>query len=150
VSNIIDNGEIYERCIDKALETMRLATKETKSQSENRYTRDNVYRNVINHYAKMYYEFETNECFKHQQKERQIEYEQMVYHLGRRRHMQQRIMKRGSKREELSSLERGDKIRRKSDGKLFTYTGRDGSDDENYGHVKEMAVPVYLPDFEKE
>ncbi|WP_182006358.1 hypothetical protein [Priestia aryabhattai] len=47
-------------------------------------------------------------------------------------------------------LERGDKIRRKSDGKIFTYTGKAESDYEDYGHVKEMAVPVHLPDFEKE
>ncbi|AKO91965.1 hypothetical protein BEH_07550 [Priestia filamentosa] len=43
----------------------------------------------------------------------------------------------------------GDKIIRKRDGKLFTYIGTDDSDDDNYGHVKEMLVPVYLPDFEK-
>ncbi|MED3974634.1 hypothetical protein P4639_14670 [Priestia megaterium] len=49
-----------------------------------------------------------------------------------------------------SLLDKGDKIRRISDGKLFTYTGPDDSDDENYGHVEEMLVPVYLPDFEKE
>ncbi|MEM4994915.1 hypothetical protein WKH56_20335 [Priestia sp. SB1] len=47
-------------------------------------------------------------------------------------------------------MEIGDKIRRKGDGKLFTYIGRDDSGDENYGHVEEMLVPVYLPDFEKE
>lgn len=52
--------------------------------------------------------------------------------------------------EEEHALKQGDKIRRKGDGKLFTYTGRDDSDDEDYGHVEEMAVPVYLPDFEKE
>ncbi|WP_310877083.1 hypothetical protein [Priestia megaterium] len=47
-------------------------------------------------------------------------------------------------------LKIGDKIRRKGDGRLFTYIGRDYSDDENYVHVEEMLVPVYLPDFEKE
>jgi hypothetical protein len=149
VSSIIDNEQIYSKCIDKALEVMRLVTKETKSQSENRYMRDSVYRNVIKHQANMYYEFETNESFKHQQKERQMEYEQMVHHLERRRHMQQRITERDLKLEKVSLLERGDKIRRKSDGRLFTYTGRDDSGDENYAHVKEMAAPVYLPDFER-
>jgi hypothetical protein len=44
----------------------------------------------------------------------------------------------------MNRLKKGDKLRRISDGKL------DDSDDENYAHVEEMAVPVYLPDFEKE
>ena len=43
----------------------------------------------------------------------------------------------------------GDKIRRKRDGKIFTYIGLDDSEDNNYGHIEEMLVPVYLPDFEK-
>jgi hypothetical protein len=43
----------------------------------------------------------------------------------------------------------GDKIRRRRDGKIFTYIGTDDSEDDNYGHVEEMLVPVYLPDFEK-
>jgi hypothetical protein len=47
-------------------------------------------------------------------------------------------------------LKKGDKLRRISDGKLFTYLSQDDSDDENYVHVEEMLVPVYLPDFEKE
>ncbi|MEE3897534.1 hypothetical protein [Priestia megaterium] len=46
-------------------------------------------------------------------------------------------------------LKKGDKIRRLSDGKIFTYLCKDDSDNENYGHVEEMLVPVYLPDFEK-
>jgi hypothetical protein len=46
-------------------------------------------------------------------------------------------------------LERGDKIKRKSDGKIFTYTGKSDSDYKDYGHVKEMAVAVHLPDFER-
>jgi hypothetical protein len=46
-------------------------------------------------------------------------------------------------------LKIGDKIKRLSDGKMFTYAGKDDSDDENYGHVEEMLVPVYLPNFEK-
>ncbi|MCU7712492.1 hypothetical protein OK414_14830 [Priestia sp. JV24] len=48
-----------------------------------------------------------------------------------------------------SLLKKGDKLKRISDGKTFTYAGKDDSEDENYGHVEEMAVPVYLPDFEK-
>jgi len=50
----------------------------------------------------------------------------------------------------MNRLKKGDKLRRISDGKLFTYLCSDDSDDENYVHVEEMAVPVYLPDFEKE
>ena len=96
----INNEELYSRCIDKALETMRLATKETVADSQNRYTRDNVYRSIIKHYAQMYYDFETNECFKNQQKDREEEYSQMIYNLGRRRHMQSRIMERDSKGDE--------------------------------------------------
>lgn len=46
-------------------------------------------------------------------------------------------------------LKKGDKLIRITDRKVFTYVGEDDSDDENYGHVEEMAVPVYLPDFEK-
>jgi hypothetical protein len=46
-------------------------------------------------------------------------------------------------------LKQGDKIRRKSDGKVFTYTEKSDSDYKDYGHVEEMAVAVYLPDFEK-
>ncbi|WP_179212607.1 hypothetical protein [Priestia aryabhattai] len=46
-------------------------------------------------------------------------------------------------------LKKGDKLRRLSDGKIFTYVGKDDSDNENYGHVEEMLVPVHLPDFEK-
>lgn len=149
MGSIINDEQLYSKCIDKALEVMRLVTKETKAQSENRYMRDNVYRNVIKHQANMYYEFETNESFKHQQKERQMEYEQMVYHLERRRHMQQRIDERDLKLEKVSLLEWGDKIRRKSDGRVFTYMGRDDSGDKNYAHVNEMAAPIYLPDFEK-
>jgi len=49
----------------------------------------------------------------------------------------------------MNHLKKGDKLRRISDGKLFTYLSSDDSDDENYAHVEEMAVPVYLPDFEK-
>jgi len=48
-----------------------------------------------------------------------------------------------------SLLKKGDKLIRIIDGKVFTYAGEDDSDDENYGHVEEMLVPVYLPDFEK-
>ncbi|MDE8676441.1 hypothetical protein [Priestia aryabhattai] len=48
-----------------------------------------------------------------------------------------------------SLLKKGDKLKRISDGRLFTYAGKDDSEDENYGHVKEMLVPVYLPHFEK-
>ena len=58
--------------------------------------------------------------------------------------------KRISKGEMKVNLKKGDKLRRISDGKLFTYLSSDDSDDENYAHVEEMAVPVYLPDFEKE
>ena len=58
--------------------------------------------------------------------------------------------KRISKGEMKVNLKKGDKLRRLSDGKLFTYLSSDDSDDENYAHVEEMAVPVYLPDFEKE
>ena len=47
-------------------------------------------------------------------------------------------------------LQDGDKLRRKGDGKLFTFVEDDDLDDEPYGRVKEMAVPVYLPDFERE
>jgi len=47
-------------------------------------------------------------------------------------------------------LQDGDKLRRKGDGKLFTFVEDDDFDDEPYGRVKEMAVPVYLPDFVKE
>ena len=47
-------------------------------------------------------------------------------------------------------LKQGDKIRRKSDGKLFTFISLDDSGDENYGYVEEMCVPIYLPDFEKD
>jgi len=100
MSNFIDKGEIYDKCIDKALEVMRLATKETKEDSRNRYMRDNVYRTVIKHQASMYYEFETNECFQHQQREQQMKYEEMIYSLERRRHMQQRITERDAKRKE--------------------------------------------------
>ncbi|WP_180231611.1 hypothetical protein [Priestia megaterium] len=50
----------------------------------------------------------------------------------------------------MTNLKKGDKLRRISDGKLFTYLSSDDSDDENYVHVEEMLVPVYLPDFEKE
>ena len=50
----------------------------------------------------------------------------------------------------MNRLKKGDKLRRISDGKLFTYLSIDDSDDENYVHVEEMLVPVYLPDFEKE
>jgi len=50
----------------------------------------------------------------------------------------------------MNHLKKGDKLRRLSDGKLFTYLCSDDSDDENYAHVEEMLVPVYLPDFEKE
>ena len=50
----------------------------------------------------------------------------------------------------MNHLKKGDKLRRISDGKLFTYLSSDDSDDENYVHVEEMLVPVYLPDFEKE
>ncbi|WP_416045933.1 hypothetical protein [Priestia megaterium] len=50
----------------------------------------------------------------------------------------------------MTQLKKGDKLRRISDGKLFTYFSQDDSDDENYIHVEEMLVPVYLPDFEKE
>ena len=46
-------------------------------------------------------------------------------------------------------LQDGDKLRRKGDGKLFTFVEDDDFDDEPYGRVKEMAVPVYLPDFVK-
>ncbi|MGG4434523.1 hypothetical protein AAXE64_08175 [Priestia megaterium] len=46
-------------------------------------------------------------------------------------------------------LEEKDKLRRKGDGKLFTYVGNDHIEDEAYGRVQEMAVPVYLPDFER-
>lgn len=46
-------------------------------------------------------------------------------------------------------LQDGDKLRRKGDGKLFTFAEDDEFDGEPYGRVKEMAVPVYLPDFEK-
>ena len=46
-------------------------------------------------------------------------------------------------------LKKGDKLIRITDGKVFTYASKDDSDDENYGHVEEMLVPVYLPDFEK-
>jgi hypothetical protein len=46
-------------------------------------------------------------------------------------------------------LKKGDKLIRISDGKTFTYACKDDSDDENYGHVEEMCVPVFLPDFEK-
>jgi hypothetical protein len=48
-----------------------------------------------------------------------------------------------------SLLKKGDKLKRISDGKMFTYAGKDDSDNENYGHVEEMLVPVYLPNFEK-
>jgi len=58
--------------------------------------------------------------------------------------------KRISKGEIKVNLKKGDKLRRISDGKLFTYLSSDDSDDENYVHVEEMLVPVYLPDFEKE
>lgn len=50
----------------------------------------------------------------------------------------------------MEKFKKGDKIRRKSDGKLFTYISLDDSGDENYGHIEEMLVPVYLPDFEKD
>ena len=50
----------------------------------------------------------------------------------------------------MGPLKKGDKLRRISDGKLFTYLSSDDSDDENYIHVEEMLVPVYLPDFKKE
>ncbi|CAH0305843.1 hypothetical protein [Priestia megaterium] len=50
----------------------------------------------------------------------------------------------------MTNLKKGDKLRRIRDGKLFTYHSQDDSDDENYAQVEEMAVPVYLPDFEKE
>ena len=49
-----------------------------------------------------------------------------------------------------SLLNKGDKLKRISDGKSFTYAGKADSDNENYGHVEEMCVAVYLPDFEKE
>jgi len=59
--------------------------------------------------------------------------------------------KRISKGEMKVNLKKGDKLRRLSDGKLFTYLrSSDDSDDENYIHVEEMLVPVYLPDFKKE
>jgi len=48
-----------------------------------------------------------------------------------------------------SLLKKGDKLRRRSNGKIFTYAGKDDSDNENYGHVEEMLVPVHLLDFEK-
>ena len=48
-----------------------------------------------------------------------------------------------------SLLKKGDKLIRITDGKVFTYVGKDDSDDENYGHVEEMLVPVFLSDFEK-
>lgn len=44
-------------------------------------------------------------------------------------------------------LQDGDSLRRRSDGKLFTYSGNEDLTHEAYGRVYEMAVPVYLPDF---
>ncbi|WP_374187414.1 hypothetical protein ACEPPU_23995 [Priestia aryabhattai] len=45
-------------------------------------------------------------------------------------------------------LKKGDKLRRTSDGKSFTYSSE--SDDIGYFYVEEMCVPVKLSDFEKE
>ncbi|MGG4288386.1 hypothetical protein ABEW81_11370 [Priestia megaterium] len=45
-------------------------------------------------------------------------------------------------------LKKGDKLRRVSDGKSFTYSSE--SDDIGYFHVEEMCVPVKRSDFEKE
>lgn len=44
-------------------------------------------------------------------------------------------------------LKRGDKLIRKSDGKVFTYACENSF---GYVHVEEMVVPVKLSDFEKE
>ena len=54
-----------------------------------------------------------------------------------------------SQSKETLLLQKGDKLRRIRDGKVFTYVSKDDSGDENYIHVEEMLVPVYLPDFEK-
>lgn len=48
------------------------------------------------------------------------------------------------------TFKKGDKIKRISDGKSFTFAGKDDSGNENYGYVEEMCVPVHLPDFVKE
>jgi hypothetical protein len=48
------------------------------------------------------------------------------------------------------TFKKGDKLKRISDGKSFTFAGKADSDNENYIHVEEMCVPVYLPDFLKE
>ena len=47
---------------------------------------------------------------------------------------------------ETSILKRGDKLRRKSDGKVFTYACENSF---GYVHVEEMCVAVKLSDFEK-
>jgi hypothetical protein len=78
---IINKDELMDGCLDEALKLIRLITNEKEEEQHKRIVNDPVYHNVIRHIASMYFEFETNEAFKHKQEKIRVKSELLLKSL---------------------------------------------------------------------
>lgn len=73
--------EIYDECLRKTLEIIRLLTKESEDTQWEKFITDPLYNTIIKHIAQMYYTLETDDCIKEKGERFAIQYKLIIENL---------------------------------------------------------------------